>query len=85
MAEYEILFKESVYKDFKKIPKKDLQKILLKIEALRTDSRPSGSEKLTGQELYRVRQGNYRIPYSIHDNQLTIWVIKVGHRKDIYR
>jgi len=85
MAEYEILFKESVYKDFRKIPKKDLQKILSKIETLHTDSKPSGSEKLTGQELYRVRQGNYRILYSIHDNQLTIWVIKVGHRKDIYR
>lgn len=85
MAEYEILFKESVYKDFRKISKKDLQKILSKIETLRTDSKPSGSEKLTGQELYRVRQGNYRILYSIHDTQLTIWVIKVGHRKDIYR
>lgn len=85
MAEYEILFKESVYKDFRKIPKKDLQKILSKIEKLGTDPRPSGSEKLTGQDLYRVRQGNYRILYSIQDNQLTIWVIKVGHRKDIYR
>ncbi len=85
MAEYEILFRESVYKDFRKIPKKDLQKILSKIKTLRTNSRPPGSEKLTGQELYRVRQGNYRVLYSIHDNQLTIWVIKVGHRKDIYR
>lgn len=85
MAEYEILFKESVYKDFRKIPKKDLQKILSKIEKLRIDPRLSGSEKLTGQDLYRIRQGNYRILYSIQDTQLTIWVIKVGHRKDIYR
>ncbi len=85
MAEFEILFKASVYKDFRKIPKKDLQKILSKIENLRTNPRLSGSEKLTGQNLYRVRQGNYRILYSIQDNQLTIWVIKVGHRKDIYR
>jgi len=85
MAGYEILFKDSVYKDFKKIPKKDLQKILLKIEKLRLDPRRSGGEKLTGQDLYRVRQGNYRILYSIQDNQLTIWGIKVGHRKNIYR
>jgi len=85
MAEFEIFFKASVYKDFRKIPKKDLQKILSKIENLRTNPRLSGSEKLTGQNLYRVRQGNYRILYSIQDNQLTIWVIKVGHRKDIYR
>lgn len=85
MVEFEILFKDSVYKDFRKIPKKDLQKILSKIEKLRANPRLSGSEKLTGQNLYRVRQGNYRILYSIQDNQLTIWVIKVGHRKDIYR
>lgn len=85
MAEYEILFKESVYKDFRKIPKKDLQKILSKIKKLGTDPRPAGGEKLTGQDLYRVRQGNYRILYSIQDKQLTVWVIKVGHRKDIYR
>lgn len=85
MVEYEIFFKESVHKDFRKISKKDLKKILSKIEKLGTDPRPSGSEKLTGQDLYRIRQGNYRILYSIQDNQLTIWVIKVGHRKDIYR
>ena len=85
MAKYEIFFRESVYKDFRKIPKKDLQKILSKIQNLSLDPRPSGSEKLTGQELFRIRQGNYRILYSIQDNQLTIWVIKVGHRKEIYR
>ena len=85
MAEYEIFFKESVYKDFRKIPKKDLQKILSKIQNLKLDPRPSGSEKLTGQEFFRIRQGKYRIVYSIQDNQITIWVIKVGHRKEIYR
>ncbi len=85
MAEYELFFKESVYKDFKKIPKKDLQKILSKIHKLSLEPRPLGSEKLTGQDLFRIRQGNYRILYSIQDDHLTIWVIKVGHRKDIYR
>jgi mRNA interferase RelE/StbE len=85
MAEYEIFFRESVYKDFRKILKKDLQKILSKIQKLSLDPKPSGSEKLTGQELFRIRQGNYRIIYSVQDNQLTIWVIKVGHRKEIYR
>ena len=85
MAKYEILFRESINTDFKKIPKKDLQKILSKIKKLATNPKPSGSEKLTGQDLYRVRQGNYRILYSIQNSQLTIWVIKVGHRKDVYR
>ncbi|MCP4671879.1 MAG: type II toxin-antitoxin system RelE/ParE family toxin [Desulfobacula sp.] len=85
MVEYEIFFRESVYKDFRKIPKKDLKKILSKIHNLSSNPRPPGSEKLTGQETFRIRQGNYRILYSIQDNHLTIWVVKVGHRKDIYR
>ena len=85
MAGYETLFKESVWKDLRKIPKSDLKRMLSRIENLGDDPRPIGSEKLTGEELYRVRQGNYRIIYSIQDNELTVWVIKVGHRKDIYR
>ena len=85
MAEYEILFKKSVQKDFNAIPKKDLKKILDLIELLVEDPRPPGCEKLTGQQRYRLRQGRYRILYSIQDDELTIWVVKVGHRKDVYR
>jgi mRNA interferase RelE/StbE len=85
MAEYEILFKESVWKDLKKVPKSDLKRILSRIEKLGDDPSPVGCEKLTGEELYRVRQGNYRIVYSIQDNELTVWVVNVGHRKDVYR
>jgi len=85
MAVFEILFKESVWKDLRKVPKTHLKKILSRIEKLKDDPRPIGCEKLTGQELYRVRQGKYRIIYSIQDNELTIWVIKVGHRSRVYR
>ena len=85
MAEYELLFKESVFKELKKIPKTDLRKVLSRIEKLSDDPRPAGCEKLTGQERYRLRQGRYRIVYSIQDNELMIWIVKVGHRKDIYR
>jgi len=85
MAEYKIFFKRSVEKDFESIPKKDLKRILDRIKMLADDPRPAGCEKLTGQERYRVRQGRYRIVYSIQDNELTIWVVKVGHRKDVYR
>ena len=85
MAAYKIYFKKSVEKDFKVIPKKDLLKILERIEALAEDSRPPGCEKLSGQQKYRLRQGRYRILYSVQDDELTIWVVKVGHRKDIYR
>jgi mRNA interferase RelE/StbE len=85
MAAYKVFFGKSVEKDFSIIPKKDLRKILQRIEILADDPRPSGCEKLTGQERYRIRQGKYRIVYSIQDNELTIWIVKVGHRSKIYR
>jgi mRNA interferase RelE/StbE len=85
MAAYKIFFKRSVEKDFESIPKKDLKRILDRIKMLADDPRATGCEKLTGQERYRVRQGRYRIVYSIQDNELTVWVVKVSHRKDVYR
>ena len=85
MGEYKILFKESVEKDLRSIPKKDLKRILTRIEALAQEPRPQGYEKLSGQEKYRIRQGTYRIIYSIQEQELTVWVVKVGHRKDVYR
>lgn len=85
MAEYRIYFKESVEKDLASLPRRDVGRILQRIEDLSRDPRPSGHEKLTGQERYRVRQGRYRIVYSIQDRELTVWVVKVGHRKDVYR
>jgi mRNA interferase RelE/StbE len=85
MAGYKVYFRESVEKDFSAIPKKDLQRIMRRVGALAKDPRPPGHEKLTGQERYRVRQGRYRILYSIQDELLTVWVVKVGLRKDVYR
>jgi mRNA interferase RelE/StbE len=85
MAVYKIFFKKSVEKDFKAIPQNELKKIIKRIGGLANDPRPQGCEKLTSQNRYRLRQGRYRIVYSIQDNKLTIWVVKVGHRKDIYR
>ncbi len=85
MAAYKVHFKASVEKDFSTIPKKDLKKILKLIEGLAGNPRSLSCEKLTGQERYRLRQGRYRIVYSIQDDELTVWVVKVGHRKNIYR
>jgi mRNA interferase RelE/StbE len=85
MAVYKIYFKASVEKDFKKIPNKDTRKILQRIDLLTVEPRPINCEKLSDQERYRIRQGRYRIIYSIQDNELTIWIVKIGHRKDIYR
>lgn len=85
MAAYELLIRPSVKKDVKKIPADDLKKILDRIEALREDPRPPGSVKLSGMEYYRIRQGDYRIVYEIQDGRLIVIVIKVGHRRDLYR
>jgi mRNA interferase RelE/StbE len=85
MAAYRVFFKRSVEKDFASIPKKDVKRILNRIKTLEEDPRPPRCEKLTGQERYRLRQGRYRIVYSIQDDELTVWVVKVGHRKSIYR
>ena len=85
MARYEIFFKETVWKDVKKIPRIELRKIISRIEKLADNPRLDGCEKLTEQELYRVRQRRYRIIYSVQEDELTVWVIKIGHRKDVYR
>lgn len=85
MAGYSIYFKESVRKDLASIPKNDLRRIMERIASLAENPRPAGCEKLSGQERYRLRQGNYRIVYSIQDNELTVWVVKVGHRREVYR
>ena len=85
MAEYKLFFKKSVKKDLLAIPTKDLKRILKKIESLGNDPRPTSCEKLSGQEKYRLRQGTYRIIYSIQDYELTVWVVKIGHRKDVYK
>jgi len=82
---YKIVFKRSVAKDIRKIPKKDVQKVIGKITLLSANPRPKDSEKLTANEKYRIRQGNYRILYSIEDSIITITVVKIGHRKEVYQ
>ncbi|HEX7003068.1 MAG TPA: type II toxin-antitoxin system RelE/ParE family toxin [Trueperaceae bacterium] len=84
MARYSLVFKKSVAKDFRAIPKSHVGKILSRIESLAEDPRPPGSVKLTAQERYRVRQGAYRILYEIQDDELLITIVKVGHRKSAY-
>lgn len=85
MASFEIRFKESVAKDLRHLPNKDVKRILRRIEALRNEPRPISCEKLSAQERYRVRQGMYRIIYEIKSQELVIIVIKVGHRRDVYQ
>jgi mRNA interferase RelE/StbE len=85
MGVYSIYFKKSVEKDLNRVGKNDLKKIIARITALADNPRPPGCEKLTGLERYRIRQGRYRILYSIQDFELTIWVVKVAQRKDVYK
>lgn len=85
MASYRLLFKQSVAKDLRNLPKQDIKRILERIDALAADPRPPGCEKLTGKERYRVRQGKYRIIYSVKDHTLTVMVVRIGHRRDVYR
>ena len=85
MASYSIVFKQSVAKDLRPISKKDVQRILQRIDGLAEDPRPAGAEKLSCDEKYRIRQGNYRVLYLIEDDIITVTIVKVGHRRDVYR
>jgi mRNA interferase RelE/StbE len=85
MASFKITVKQSVAKDLRRIPNKEVAKILKRIQALAGDPRPRGVEKLSEQERYRLRQGVYRIIYEINDEEFNVVVVKVGHRRDVYR
>jgi mRNA interferase RelE/StbE len=85
MGRYRLIFKESVAQDLRGILKKDVSRILKCFDAVAENPRAPNCEKLSGQERYRVRQGSYRIIYEIQDDVLVVVVVKVGHRRDVYR
>ena len=85
MGKYKIEVKKSAEKELRKIPRKALTRILDRIRSLSDDPHPKGSIKLTNKEEYRLRIGKYRVLYSIDNNILTVYIVKAGHRKSIYR
>jgi mRNA interferase RelE/StbE len=85
MANYKIVFKRSVAKDLRPIPTQDVRRILARIDQLAKDPRPPGAERLTGDDKYRIRQGRYRILHTIADEIVTVTVVRVGHRRNVYR
>ena len=85
MENYRIVIKKSAAKEIERIEKKDKIRIIEKIRSLAVEPHPHGSKKVSGQEKYRIRQGNYRILYQLIDDELIINVVKVGHRRDIYK
>jgi mRNA interferase RelE/StbE len=86
VGKYTIQYKKSVEKDLRKLPPNQLKAIVAKINALAIDPHPSGSVKLRGSsDLFRVRHTDYRIIYQVQDDKLIVLVVKVGHRREIYR
>lgn len=84
---YRIEYSKDIEKDLSKLPKEEVAKILLKIDNLAKNPRPSGIEPLQGKfkGLHCIRSGNYCIVYQIIDDRLTVLVVKVSHRRGVYR
>jgi mRNA interferase RelE/StbE len=86
MESYKILIKKSAADELAGgIPRKDLERIVRRIRDLGSDPRPSGCRKLSGQDRYRLRQGDYRIVYAVDDSRRIVEVFKIGNRREIYR
>ena len=85
MASYSVSLKRSVLKDLAPLSTRDRARVMEQIGALAVDPRPYGCEKLSALERYRIRVGDYRVVYSIEDTALVVWVVRVGHRRDVYR
>jgi mRNA interferase RelE/StbE len=84
-ASYSVVLKRSAERELRKIPKQDLRRIVTRIQDLAQEPRPSGCEKLSGQERYRLRRGDYRIVYAVDDEARAVEVVKIGHRREVYR
>ena len=85
MASYSLLIKPSAAKELEAIPRKLRRLLVTRISRLADDPRPAGCEKLTGSDRYRVRQGDYRVVYEVSDPHLQVVVVKIGHRREVYR
>mgnify|MGYP001616265716 CR=1 FL=1 len=85
MAGYRLLIKPSAVKELEILPRKDRPRVVARIRGLSVVPRPPGCEKLSGQDLYRVRQGRYRILYVVQDPEQAVVIIRIGHRREVYR
>ncbi|HSW29503.1 MAG TPA: type II toxin-antitoxin system RelE/ParE family toxin [Longimicrobiales bacterium] len=85
MASYELRIKPSAVKELQALLIQDRRRIATRIQALAEDCRPPGCQKLTGGDRYRIRQGAFRVLYEVDDTARNVTVVKIGHRRDVYR
>jgi len=85
VGSYSVEFTRNAAKEFKDLPAKDRARVHARISSLAGDPRPTGAEKLSLRERYRLRQGDYRILYTIEDALVRIVIVKIAHRRDVYR
>jgi mRNA interferase RelE/StbE len=85
VASYSLVIKRSAAKELEDVPRKDRLRIIERIQALALEPRPAGAEKLAGNDKYRIRQGTYRVVYEVDDDVVVVTVVKVAHRREVYR
>ena len=85
MVNYKVLIKNSAEKELRSLPRVDLRRIVKRLTRLSINSRPVGSEKLSSQNRYRIRQGDWRIIYSVNDRKKEVTIFRIGHRREVYR
>ena len=85
MASYSVVIRRSAAKELEGVPRKDCVRIIERIQSLASEPRPAGAEKLAGADKYRVRQGTYRVVYEIADKVVVVTIVKVAHRREVYR
>ena len=85
MASYRLVIKPSAAREIEDLPQRDRRRVVERIQSLALNPRPMGCERLSGRDQYRVRQGDYRILYEVHDFEIVVVVVKVGHRHEVYR
>jgi mRNA interferase RelE/StbE len=85
VASYNVRIKRSAANELEAIPLRERKRIIARIQGLRTNPRPPGCEKLSGEDKFRIRQGDYRLLYEILDQDLIVTVVRIGNRRDVYR
>jgi mRNA interferase RelE/StbE len=85
MASYSVFLKRTAEKELRALPKADIERVVRRIRSLAAEPRPAGCEKLSGEEKFRIRQGNWRVVYEVDDAAGRVEVVKIGHRREVYR